>query len=407
MQTNHESRSLLVALIFAILFAVWFFTIKDVFSPFILSLIIIAFLLPFRDHKSIRVLIALVFTLFMVWLFFYLQDIITPFIISFALAYLFDPVVDQLQKRKISRTFSILIISVFIVSMLTLAGLFIIPQFAEEIRKLATSLPSYEELKEKLRGESLAFLGRFGVDVDRLIALMELETSQKIGQFLQQFTEKAQGISSTLSSIATQLINLILIPFVTFYFLRDFDELIAYMREKTPERHKGRAEKIYGRVNSILSLYIRGKILAAFLITLLTWTVLELLGINFALILGVATGFLSIIPYVGPILTFVVGAILGLLDAEPQSSIVKILAVLAVIQLLDLVIISPKVICQKLGLHPVLLIFSLFVFGKVLGITGLLISIPVTAILKVFVMEWYEQSFLKREFLRDDKELSH
>lgn len=407
MQTNHESRSLLVALIFAILFGVWFFTIKDVFSPFILSLIIIAFLLPFRDHKSIRVLIALVFTLFMVWLFYYLKDIITPFIISFALAYLFDPVVDQLQKRRISRTFSIMIISIFIVGMLTLAGLFIIPQFTEEIRKLASSFPSYEEIKERLRGESLAFLGSFGIDVDRLIATMESESSQKISQFLQQFTERAQNISATLSSLVTQLINLILIPFVTFYFLRDFDELITYMKDKTPERHKARAEKIYTRVNSILSLYIRGKILVAFLIGLITWIVLEALGINFALILALVTGFLSIIPYVGPILTFVVGTVLGLLNPDPESSIIKIFVVLGIVQILDLVIISPKVIGEKLGLHPVLLIFSLFVFGKVLGMLGLLISIPVTAILKVFVMEWYEQSFLKREFLRDDKELNH
>jgi predicted PurR-regulated permease PerM len=402
MQNNYESRSLLVALIFAVLFGVWFFTIKDVFSPFLLSLIIIAFLLPFREHKSIRVLIALVFTLFMAWLFYSLKDIITPFIISFALAYLFDPVVDQLEKRKISRTFSIMIISIFIVGGLTIIGLIIIPQFAEEIRKLTTTFPSYEELKERLRAESLAFLGAFGIDVDRLIATMESETTQKINEFIRQFTERAQNISSTLSSLVNQLINLILIPFVTFYFLRDFDRLVRTIREKTPERHKARTDKLYMRVDSILSLYIRGKILAAFIITIITWIVLEILGVQFALILGLVTGLLSIVPYVGPVLTFVIGAILGLLNPSPETSIIKILSVLAVIQLLDMAIISPKVIGEKLGLHPVLLIFSLFVFGKMLGMLGLLISIPVTAILKVFVMEWYEQSFLKQEFLRDD-----
>ena len=403
MQTNHESRSLLVALIFATMFGVWFFSIKDVFSPFLLSLIMIGFLLPFREHKSIRVLIAMVFTLFMVWLFYYLQSIITPFIISFALAYLFDPVVDILEKRKISRTFSIMIITILILGVLTLIGLIIIPLFANEIQKLTTTFPSYEELKERLRSESLLFLSNIGVDVDRLIASIESETTQKINEFIQQFTERAQNISSTLSSIVNQLINLILIPFVTFYFLRDFDQLIAYVREKTPDRHKERAEKIYGRVDTILSLYIRGKILAAIIISLVTWAALEILGIQFALILGLVTGFLSIIPYVGPILTFVIGAVLGLVNPSPDISIIKILAVLSVIQLLDMLIISPKVVGEKIGLHPVLLIFSLFVFGKMLGVLGLLISIPVTAILKVFVMEWYEQSFLKKEFLRDDK----
>lgn len=402
MQNNRESRSILIAFIFTILFGFWFFTIKDVFSPFILALIMIAFLLPFREHKSIRVLIALVFTLFMVWLFYYLKDIITPFIISFALAYLFDPVVDILEKRKLSRTFSIMIITVLILGMLTLAGLIVIPQFAEEIRKLTTTFPSYEEMKERLRTESLVFLGHLGVDVDRLIALLESETTQKINGFIRHFTEQAQSLSTALSSLVNQLINFILIPFVTFYLLRDFDKLVSYVREKTPERHKARSEKIYQRVDSILSLYIRGKIFAAFIITLVTWIALEILGIQFALILGFVTGFLSIIPYVGPVLTFIVGAVLGLLNPSPEASIVKILVVLGIIQLIDLLIISPKVVGEKIGLHPVLLIFSLFVFGKLLGMLGLLISIPVTAILKVFVMEWYEQSFLKQEFLRDD-----
>ncbi|KAB2881283.1 AI-2E family transporter [bacterium] len=403
MQNNQESRFILIALVFAVLFGVWFFTIKDVFSPFILSLIMIAFLLPFREHKSIRVLIAMVFTLFMVWLFYYLKDIITPFIISFALAYLFDPVVDILEKRKISRTFSIMIITILVLGLLTLAGLVVIPQFAGEIQKLTTTFPSYDELKERLRSESLAFLGRFGIDVDHLIAVMEAETTQKINDFIRHFTERAQDISSSLSSLMNQLINFILIPFVTFYFLRDFDQLIKYAREKTPERHTERAEKIYSRVDSILSLYIRGKILAAFIIAMVTWVVLEILGVQFGLILGLVTGFLSIIPYVGPILTFFVGIVLGLINPSPESSIIKILAVLGVIQILDLIIISPKVVGEKLGLHPVLLIFSLLVFGKLLGILGLLISIPVTAILKVFVMEWYEQSFLKQEFLRDER----
>ena len=126
------------------------------------------------------------------------------------------------------------------------------------------------------------------------------------------------------------------------------------------------------------------------------------MGIHFALILGLVTGFLSIIPYVGPVLTFVVGAVLGVLNPSPEMSIVKIFLVLGVIELMDMLIISPKVVGERLGLHPVLLIFSLFVFGKVLGMLGLLISIPATAIMKVFVMEWYEQSFLKQEFLRDD-----
>ncbi len=402
MPNEKESRFILIALAFAILFGIWFFSIKEVFSPFLLSLIIIAFMLPFREHKSIRVLIALVFTIFMVWLFYYLQDIVSPFLISFALAYLFNPVVELLERKKISRTFSILIITFIILGSLALFGLLVIPQLAEEVKNLTASLPSYEEIKEKLQTNSFAFLDRFGIDANKLMQTIQSETSQKINEIIKFFTQSALSITTGLSSLITQLINVILIPFVTFYFLRDFDKNIRTLKERTPARHRALVDKIYTRVNTILSLYIRGKILAAGIITVITWAVLALFGINFALIIGMTTGFMSLIPYVGPIFAFIIGAVLGLLNPSPETAVLKIMLVIGVIQILDTAIISPKVVGEKLGLHPVLMIFSLFVFAKIWGMIGLLISIPLTAILKVFIMEWYEQDFMKKELFGDE-----
>lgn len=402
MPTEKESRFLLIAIVFAILFGVWFFSIKDVFPPFILSLIITAFLLPFREHKSVRVLIALVLAVLLIWMFYYLQDIVTPFLISFALAYLFDPIVDWFEKRRVTRTASIIAIVTLILGGLFLVGLLIIPQFAEEVQILATSLPSYEEFKSRLRLGEWAFLSKIGLDVERLVQVIETEASQKINELIKYFSESALGITSGLSSLITQLINLILIPFLTFYFLRDFDKNIASLRKKVPDRHQERADKIYNRVNTILSLYIRGKILAAMLITLITWLALSILQINFALLIGLTTGFLSLIPYVGPIITFIIGGVLGFLNPDPEKAILEILIVIGVIQVLDMAIISPKMVGEKLGLHPVLSIFALFVFAKVLGVVGLLMALPLTAIVKVFVMDWYDQSFFKQEFFRDD-----
>jgi len=399
MMQEKESRFLLVAFTFLILFGVWFFSIKDAFSPFILSLIIIGFMIPFRQHKSIRVMIAMVFTIFMIWLFFYLHDIVSPFLTSFALAYLFDPVVDQLEKRKISRSFSIVIIIALILGALVLLGLLIIPQFAREVQVLSTSFPSYEAVRSTVRLNWLSFLSNFGIDVDRLLKTIEEQSSEKINELLKYFSLSTQTIMAGLSSLLTQLINLILIPFLTFYFLRDFDKNVAVLRTKIPERHKEAAEKIYSRINKILSIYIRGKILAAIVISLITWITLTILGIDFALLIGMTTGFLSLLPYIGPILAFGIGILFGLLNADSVGSTFKIIAVIAVIQLLDMVIISPKMVGEKLGIHPILMIFALFVFGKVLGMLGLLIALPCTAIVKVFVMEWYERNFLKQEFL--------
>jgi predicted PurR-regulated permease PerM len=386
-----------------ILFGVWFFSIQSALSPFILSLIIIGFLLPFRQNRSIRVLIALVFVLFMIWLFYYLQDIIAPFIISFALAYLFDPVVDKFQAKKISRSFSIVIIILFIIGSLVAFGLFVIPQFVTEVQSLGKTLPSYQEFKDNLRLNWTGFFSRIGIDLNYMIQMIESESKQKLTEFLKYFSAGAEGISSSLSSIMTQLINLILIPFATFYFLRDFDRNMNYLRGKIPDRHKGRAEKIYSRINTILSLYIRGKVLVAIIIAVITWILLLIFQINFALIIAMLAGFLSLIPYVGSILKFGIGLLLGLMNPDPLTSEIVILSVLLLVEILDMVIISPKVIGEKLGIHPVLMIFSMFVFAKVLGILGLLIAIPVTAILKVFVLEWYEQHFYNKEFLGEEK----
>lgn len=402
MITERESRFLLIALVFSFLFGIWFYSIKEVFSPFILSMIIIGFLLPFREHKSIRVLIALVFTVTMIWLFDFLQEIVNPFLISFALAYLFDPLVDKLEARKIPRVASIMMIIVFIVGGLASIGLILIPQFSGEVQALGTSFPSYEEIKRQIRVDWLWIFERFGVDVDRLIQTVETETSVKINELLRTLSQSALGLTTSLSSLVTQLINAILIPFTTFYFLKDFDRIIDGMRRRIPERHRSTGDKIYTRINTILSIYIRGKILAALIIALVTWLALAAFGINFSILIGMTTGLLSLIPTIGFILTLILGAALGLLNAEPQSAVMTVVLVVAVVNVLDMVIISPKVVGEKLGLHPILLIFSLFVFAKVFGIIGLLISIPVTAILKVFIMEWYEQNFFLREFLGDD-----
>ncbi len=403
MSQEYDSKFFLVAVVIVILFGVWFFSVQGAMSPFILSLIIIGFLIPFRQNRSIRVLIALVFTIFMIWLFHYLQEIIAPFLISFALAYLFDPVVDKFQTKKISRTFSIMIIIFFIVSSLVLFGLFVIPQFVTEVQALGKTLPSYQEFKDNLKLNWADFFSRIGIDVNYMFQVIETESKQKFSEFLKYFSAGAEGISSSLSSIITQLINLILIPFATFYFLRDFDRNMNYLRGKIPDRHKNRAEKIYSRINTILSLYIRGKILVAFIIALITWTLLLIFQINFALIIALLAGFLSLIPYVGSILKFGIGILLGLMNPDPVTSEVIILSVLLLVEILDMVIISPKVIGEKLGIHPVLMIFSMFVFAKVLGILGLLIAIPVTAILKVFILEWYEQHFYNKEFLGEEK----
>ncbi len=402
MITERESRFLLIALVFSFLFGIWFYSIKEVFSPFILSTIIIGFLLPFREHKSIRVLIALVFTVSMIWLFYFLQEIVNPFLISFALAYLFDPLVDKLEARRIPRVASIMIVIVFIVGGLASIGLFLIPQFSSEVQALGTSFPSYDEIKRQIRVDWLWIFERFGVDVDRLIQTVETETSVKINELLRTLSQSALGLTTSLSSLVTQLINAILIPFTTFYFLKDFDRIIDGMRRRIPERHRSTGDKIYTRINTILSIYIRGKILAALIIALVTWLALAAFGINFSILIGMTTGLLSLIPTIGFILTLIIGAALGLLNAEPQSAILTVMLIVVVVNVLDMVIISPKVVGEKLGLHPILLIFSLFVFAKVFGIIGLLISIPVTAILKVFIMEWYEQNFFLREFLGDD-----
>lgn len=397
-----ESRFYLVGVVLLMLIGAFLFGIREVFSPFLLAIVLISFLLPFRDNKSVRVLIALVFVLFMIWLFAYLQDIISPFILAFALAYLFDPVVDVFERRKVSRTVSIAIILVVILSLFTLFGVFVVPQVTAEFRTLAASLPSMEGMEYALRTQWLSWLAVLGVDTEQLIATVQEELSRRVSDFVKYFTESAQVFTTGLSSMLTQLLNLIIIPFVMFYFLRDFDKNIAGLRARIPDRHRERFEKTYDRVNSILNLYIRGKILAAGVITLITWMVLAITGIKFALIIGVVSGVLSLLPYVGTVLIFVVGIVLGLFNPDPVSAIWISVIVLGIIQVLDMLIISPRMVGEKLGLHPVLMIFSLFVFAKVWGIVGLLISIPLTAILKVFVMEWYDQSFFKKSFFQEE-----
>ena len=193
------------------------------------------------------------------------------------------------------------------------------------------------------------------------------------------------------SSILAEVLNLIIIPFVTFYLLKDFPRILERIKSFIPEGPRGRIGTYAPKIDEVLGEYFRGAIVVAFIQGIISVVVLSLLGVQYPLVLGIMTAFLDFIPYVGLLISLLVSYVVALLGAEPTTMrVVGVVIMYVALKLLENTIFAPKIIGSKVGVHPVLMILSLFIFGHFLGFVGLLIAIPTTAVILQFFSAWVE-----------------
>jgi predicted PurR-regulated permease PerM len=230
---------------------------------------------------------------------------------------------------------------------------------------------------------------RSGISVDRARSMIAEQLSPRIESLLSALLGGLLDVVTGVSSLLLHLLNAIIVPFLAFYLLLDFPLLTARLLEIVPaarrEDFSGRARKI----DFLLGRYFRGAIAVALIQGILSTIVLWFLGVRFPLVLGIMTTLLNFIPYLGLLTTMVVASVVAVLSGEPVVARVAGVVVLYLGQkLLEATVLGPKIIGKQVGLHPVLLILCLLVFGYFLGFVGLLIAVPVTALLVAGFDEW-------------------
>ncbi len=320
-------------------------------------------------------------------LLFLLKPILLPFIMGMALAYVLDPLADRIERLGASRlvaTLSILLLFTLIVVVILVA---LAPVLWHQVLQFIARLP---DLFEGL----LALARDVGADrLERWISFVSPEAAggnlnETLSNIAGQAASWSAGLFSMLVSRGLAFVNLLALLFVTpvvaFYLLYDWDRLVARLDRWTPRDHVGTVRQLAREVDEALAGFVRGQGLVCLILGAIYAGGLGLVGLNFALLIGVGAGLISFVPYVGTISGFVVAVAVALVQFWPDwLPILEVIAVFGIGQFVEGNFLQPRLVGRSVGVHPVWVMFALFAFGYLFGFVGMLLAVPLAAAINV------------------------
>lgn len=352
-------------------------------SPLGLGFTAVLLLWPLRASGSARTVLMTGGLLLLLWLFVALKFVLLPFALVYLLAYLFNPLVTWLAARyKVPRWASALAGTLILIGVIAFFALELIPTFIGQLETLATRLLSgVEGMQEWLTTSTvLDPLSERGlIDKDVVAAQMMDAVRAQVAGFTGNLPGVAQGLLGYLGSAFGAITLAAVAPVVFYYLLKDYPYIARRITDLFPTVGGERGYLV--QAGQVVGGYLRGQILisliAAFNVTVALW----LFDVPFALIMGLLTGVLNLIPNLGALITALIGVVLSVILGDPViATVLIVLGVFGVQNLLEQSVLTPLIMSNQVGLHPVLIMLSLFVFGYFLGLFGLIIAVPATAL---------------------------
>ena len=310
-----------------------------------------------------------------------LSPILAPFLAAAILAYIFDPLVNKLEARGLSRSIGAAIAVLLLLLAVILLLLIVLPLFYKEIAQLAEEFPSFIE---KLKTSVIPWVN------EKTGVVLTLDFST-IRQFITENMSDASGIAKKVFAsvgggglaLIGFLINLLLIPVVLFYLLRDWGILIANIDAAIPRRLHTSVTTMSREVDAVLSEFLRGQLAVMLIMSVFYVTGLWLVGLSFALPVGLITGLLVFVPYLGSGTGLVLGTVAAVMQFPSINGVALVWVVFAIGQLIEGFAVTPWLVGNRIGLHPVAVLFALLAFGQVFGFFGVLLALPASAAMLV------------------------
>ncbi len=333
------------------------------------------------------------------WLVWALAPVLTPFVLAALLGWLGDPLVDSLERRGRSRAVAVTLVFVVMSLLLVLFLLILVPMVERQIVTLINSLPQY---RDWFMQTALPWIeARTGLE------LMTWMDPQRLIEWVRGHWQQAGGVAATFFgylsrsgfALVTWVVNLVLLPILTFYFLRDWDKLVERVASIVPRDHLGTVTRLARESSDVLGAFLRGQFLVMLALGVIYAVGMSLVGLKLGLLIGIIAGLISFIPYLGA----TTGIVLAVLAALVQSQgfdwqlLILIGIVFTAGQLLESYVLTPRIVGDKIGLHPVAVIFAVMAGGQLFGFLGMLIALPVAAVANVllrFAQERYRASDL-------------
>lgn len=317
-----------------------------------------------------------------------LRDVLAPFVAGAAVAYFMDPVCDWLEKKGLGRTVATAVVTVtfFLVALAVLA--LFVPLLVGEATDLLRRIPAIVEALQNKAAPAITFVREHVQNGD-------IDFASQIGSItsnaVQWMGKAVGGVAGGFGAVFGFLSFLFITPVVAFYLLRDWDRMIAAIDDLIPVPQRPVVREQASEIDRTLAGFVRGQSLVCLLLGLFYGIGLTLVGLDFGFIIGLATGLVSFIPYVGMLMGVAVGMGVALAQFDSITPIALVAGVFALGQLLEGNVVTPKLVGEKVGLHAVWIIFALMAGGSLFGFVGVLLAVPVAAVIGVLVRFFIRQ----------------
>lgn len=348
-----------------------------------------------KDKKILIIVIGLLFT----FAFYYLlkkypilTDTFYTIILSAILAYLFNPIINFFERKNIKRLYGVLILYLLILAVIFILAFLVIPRSSREIKKLAIYMPRYlktmSEIIDNIYNKYYTTIGELPPifeGVQQVIMENIVGIENIVVNALKSFVT---GIINTFA----KFISLVLTPILTLYFLADKDYFLKRIKKLIPNKHKDKSLELFRKIDESLSKFVRGKIILAISVGVGTTIALLIIGVDFAIFIGIITALADVIPYIGPFLGFLPAVFFAFLSSPIKAVWVSILFVL--IQWIENNILAPKIIGDTTGIHPIMILLSIIIGGGVFGVVGMILAVPVVAV-STILFDFFSDEFKK------------
>ena len=374
-----------------LLLLVLIYTIHEILSPFLALGAILFILFPLRRYMLARNIMWLAILLFALWFLNAISTILAPFVISLIFAYMLNPIVDIFHNWKIPRWITSIVLILLFITSITLVLFFILPIALTQFEGV---LDTFSKIINDYRNtiwdsQLIKILERYGISVDELRNTFSNQLTPRFEDIIKALLNAFGSLMSSITGFITQIFYIILIPFLTFYFLTDFPKINHRFLLLFPRHSRDLVEDYMERADDLIGHYLRGALTVAFLEGIIVAILFSIVGIKYALLLGLLACLFDLVPYFGLFAIMALSAVIALFSNPPVLTKFSIAIVsIAVLHMTEVTFLSPKIIGSKVGLHPLLIILSLLIFMYFLGFVGLLIAVPTTALIILFIRDW-------------------
>lgn len=314
-----------------------------------------------------------------------LNSVLMPFIASMVLAYLADPLSNYFQRLGMRRTLAVCLVFLILLIVLTASLLILIPLIVQQIKQLGDAVPGIFSWVENVLAPQVQEWTGYDLRGELTnVREVLVENWRDAGGYLAQ----ALGhIGRSGMAFMTWITYIALIPVVTFYLLLDWNRMLSNIASLVPRQWASDTFRLARRCDEVLSSFLRGQLLVMLCLGVIYATGLTLMGLNFGLLIGFVAGLVSFVPFLGFIVGIAVALIVALFQYGTWWAILGVIMVFSIGQAAESVILQPKLLGDKIGLHPVAVIFAVLAGGNLFGFTGVLLALPVAAVFMVLLRE--------------------